>query len=209
MKKALLALTMLALANVATATSVDVASTGGVLTGSTSGLKLGLSTMVLFDISGQPPLVGNLGEITFFTSSLALGSLASSAVFNSGGAFEITGNGTMGIHLGPIFTGTFDGPVLWQIITLGNGTHQYQITGTLSGKWFNGSSVTGAFVGLTNNIGKGVFHNGQSVGFASMNVNLNGGGITRSVVPEPSSFLFMGTGLSALGFYARKFGLRR
>jgi hypothetical protein len=172
-------------------------------------LNLAGSTIVGFALSGNPIITGLLGKINFRTGALSLGSLASTAIFNGGGKFTIAGNGSNGIHAGTIFSGMFDGPVAWQIITLGNGTNEYKMTGTLIGTWFNGATVTGAFIGLTDNIGKSVFKNGQTVTLASLNVNLNGNLGKKGVVPEPSSLLFMGTGLSVLGFYARKYGIRR
>ena len=64
----------------------------------------------------------------------------------------ITGNGTNGFPNGPIFTGTFSGPnpVMWTLITLSNGTHQYTLIGAVSGTWYTGATVFGATTQLTN-----------------------------------------------------------
>jgi len=41
--------------------------------------------------------------------------------FAAGGSFVITGNGTDGIENGVIFSGAFNCPVAWTLITLGEG----------------------------------------------------------------------------------------
>jgi len=97
---------------------------------------------------------GDLGGITFSTAGLTSGNLQMSATFDAGGSFIVTGNGTGGIPNGQIFSGTFTGLVSWTLVTLANGTHNYMLSGSPSGTWYNGSTVYGATVQLTINTEK-------------------------------------------------------
>jgi hypothetical protein len=105
----------------------------------------------------------------------------------AGGMFEITGNGTNGIHNGAIFGGTFSGPVTWTMITLADGTHNYTLSGALTGTWFSGATVNGATVQLTINTGKNPFNG--SVSISSGNTNF------ITTVPEPGTLGLLVTGL--------------
>ena len=128
-----LLLLTLALPAVAFANSADFTNSGGTLSGSNSGLSLSGSTLIA--INGPPLglITGDFGSVTFSTGALATGSLQTEGTFAAGGSFVITGNGTDGIPNGVIFNGTFSGPVTWTLITLSNGTHNYTLTGALSG----------------------------------------------------------------------------
>jgi hypothetical protein len=75
-----------------------------------------------------------LGTVTFTTGSLLSGSLATNAVFNSGGSFTITGNGTNGVPNGVLFSGSFTSTVTWAYAsTLSNGSEVFDISGKVSG----------------------------------------------------------------------------
>jgi hypothetical protein len=78
-------------------------------------------------------LPGNLGTVTLTTGALISGTLQMGGTFAAGGSFTITGNGSDGLPNGTIFSGTFNAPVTWTLITLGNGTHNYTLTGTVIG----------------------------------------------------------------------------
>lgn len=197
-----LLLLTLALPVAAFANSVDFTNSGGTLSGSNSGLSLSGSTLIA--INGPPLglITGDLGSVTFSTGALATGSLQTGGTFAAGGSFVITGNGTDGIPNGVIFSGTFSGPVAWTLITLSNGTHNYTLTGALSGTWFTGASVVGATVQLTVNTGKGFFNGSTTL--SSGDTNISGNGLRTITTPEPASISLLGTGFICLAGLLRR-----
>ena len=184
------------------ANSVDLTNHGGSLTSSAGGLSLTGSTLVSIN-SSNGLLTGDLGTVAFSTGALASGSQQMGARYAAGGSFVITGNGSDGIEKGVIFSGTFNSPVALSLITLANGTHQYTLTGTVTGTWFTGASVEGATIQLTINTGKGFF-NGSST-LANGVTNLNGLGISvfPRTTPEPGSLGLLGTGLLGIALTLR------
>jgi hypothetical protein len=186
----LMALLAMALPLAAFAGSVDFTNSAGVLSGSTAGLTLGSSELIAVNgLNGLGLVTGGLGNLSFSTGALSSGSLQMGGTFASGGSFNITGNGTDGIPSGTIFKGSFSGPVTWTVIPLSNGTHNYELTGQISGTWFNGSTVYGATVQLTINTGKGFF---------SGSTNISSGDTNITTVPEPGTLGLLGTGLLGL-----------
>jgi hypothetical protein len=201
MKKILL-LAVLALAlptALLAGSSVDYTNSGGMLSGSSSGLTLSGSGLIAANgLNGGGLVTGNMGTVTFGTGALMSGSLAQGGMFAGGGWFTITGNGTNGIPNGTVFSGTFEGPVTWTLVTLSNGTHNYTLTSTggLSGMSGSGFRTVGATVQLTINTGRGFFDGSTTISSGDSNLAL--------VVPEPGSLGLLGTGLIGLGGVVRR-----
>jgi hypothetical protein len=188
----------LALPVAAFAGNVDFTNTGGTLAGTTAGLTLTGSTLTDVDGLGGGGLIqGNLGTVTFTTGMLMSGNLTTGGTFMAGGSFVITGNGTGGIPNGVIFSGTFSGPVTWTEVTTSgpNGSIYYTLTGSISGTWYNGQTVSGATTQITFNAGKNGFTG--SVGLAS-------GDTAITTVPELGTLGLLGTGLVGLAGLVRR-----
>lgn len=194
---ALVVLSCMFLPNLASASSADFSNSGGTLSGTNAGLTLTGSTLIaVTGFNGGGIVTGDLGTVAFTTGALSSGDLQMGATFASGGTFTISGNGTGGLPNGVIFSGTFSGSVTWTLATLANGTHNYTLTGVVTGT-MGGMNVNGVTVQLTINTGKG-FYSGSTL--------ISGGNTTiESSVPEPSTLVMFGTGgLSMLGMLRRK-----
>ncbi len=186
------------LSNLAYADSnTDFSNSGGTLSGTSAGLSLTGSTLI--SVTGYPGIgstTGNLGSLTFSTGALTSGSLQMGGTFAGGGAFMIDGNGTGGLTDGVLFSGSFSGPVTWTLTTLSNGTHNYTLTGVVTGT-MGGMSVNGVTVQLTINTGKGFFNGTTTIS--------GGDTAVMSSVQEHSTFALFGTGgLSLIGMLKRK-----
>lgn len=194
----LLTLLVLALPLAAFAGSnIDFTNSGGSLSGTNSGLTLGGSTLIAANGLGGGLITGNdLGTLSFSTGLLSSGTLQMGGTFAAGGAFSITGNGTSGIPNGTIFSGSFTGPVSWTLITLANGTHNYTLTGSLTGNWYTGTTISGATVQLTINTGRGYFNGETNISSGDTNFT--------TTVPEPGSLGLLGTGLIGIGGVIRR-----
>jgi hypothetical protein len=185
-------------------TQIDFTNSGGTLTGTTSGLSLSGSELISVNgMNGLGLVTGNLGTVSFSTGALTSGSLqgqlgpggtAAPSYFAGGGSFQITGNGTNGIPNTVIFNGSFSGPVSWTEVLLANNTYNYTLTGTISGTWYNGSTVYGATVQLTINTSK-PFDGTTTISSGDTNI---------AVVPEPGTLGLLGTGFVGLAGLLRR-----
>jgi len=193
----LLLLSCLMLPSLSFASSgTDFSNSGGTLSGTDAGLSLSGSLLIgVTGLNGNGLVTGDLGTVSFTTGALTSGSLDMGGTFGSGGAFEVDGNGTNGIPNGVLFSGSFSGTVTWTLTTLANGTHNYTLTGVVTGT-MGGVSVNGVSVQLTINTGKGFFDGSTTI---------SGGDTTVAAsVPEPSSLALFGTGAIVLAGAVRR-----
>jgi len=195
---ALSAILALALPLAAFANSIDTTNSGGTLTGSTGGMSLSGSLLIAVNgLNGLGLVTGNnLGSVSFTTGALTGGSLHMGGTFAAGGAFTIIGNGSSGIPNATIFSGSFSGPVTWTLVTLANGTHNYTLTGAVSGTLGSSFHTDGVTLQLTINTGRGFFNGSTTIS----------SGDTSMSVPEPGTLGLLGTGLVGIaGAMHRKF----
>jgi hypothetical protein len=187
-----LLLMTLALPVAALGSSVDFTNSGGTLSGGNAGLSLSGSTLIaVTGLNGMGLVTGNLGSVSLSTGSLSSGSLTMGGTFAAGGSFVITGNGTNGIPNLVIFNGSFSGPVTWALVNLSNGTHEYTLSGALTGTWYTGATANGATIQLTVPVGTGFFNGSATISSGDNNISV-------TVSPEPGSLTLVGTGLISL-----------
>jgi len=160
---------LLLLTGVAIGQSVDFNNFGGTLTGDASGLTASSQVFRITGLKGNSDTGATQATLSFTTGSLIDGSVQTGATFNGGGSFVIVSSGSAGNPPRTLFSGSFNGPVTWAMITFANGTHSYTLVGSLSGtlaKSLSSNSTvpaTGATVQLTLNTGVGYFSGVTSV----------------------------------------------
>lgn len=193
-----LAVLSLALPLSAFATGVDFGNNGGTLTGTSDTLSLSGSELTqVTGFNGMGLTQGSLGSVSFTTGALMSGNMMDGALFGPGGTFKIMGDGQGGLPNSVIFSGTFTGDTKWAPTgTVGvSDSIFYTLSGSISGTWYNGKTVTGATTQITFDTGKNGFMG---------SVSLGSGNTVFTVTPEPGTLGLLGTGLVGLAGIVRK-----
>jgi hypothetical protein len=182
--------------SVVASTTFDFANLGGTLSATTAGMSLSGSTLVAVSgLNGGGLITGDLGTVSFSTGPMVNGSLQMGGTFNDG-TFTVASNGFGQLGNGVVFSGSFNGPVTWILVTLANGTHNYVLTGVLSGT-IGGVNVEGVSVQLTINTGKGLFNGSTTLGSGDTS-------LSPTSVPEPPALGLFGIGIFGLAAAVRR-----
>jgi hypothetical protein len=209
---ATLALWLLGSLGASAQTSVTFLNNDGTITAS-GGNDLTLTGSTLAGISNlgmgydcpPPTCSGTVGLTTGHTMTSPAGSLTSNATFGPGGTFSVASN--TGPGGGFTFTGSFSSAT-WT--KSGSGaTEFWTFVGTIAngmltlntGQVF--TNINGATIDLTTLGGP------KPVG--GFNTWTDSGGTTTfpSPIPEPGTLTLMGSGLVGLGWFARRFRVRK
>ena len=124
------------------------------------------------------------------------GGAASSFIVTGGGAWIKTLTGTTSTHV-TLFSGSFVGPVNWQLLSIGphGWTYNFELTGTIRGQFWDGRTVNGTttqYITLYKN--QWAIDNKGNIGLGS----------THLLVPEPSTLGLLGTGLIGIAGTLRR-----
>ena len=139
------------------------------------------------DLSSSGPI---LARVEGFTNGILTPGTA-----RGGRSFATDGYGLNGIPHGMLFFGTFCGPLTWEITNLTNETHNYTLTGPVTGTTSR-QTTGGAASKLAISTGRGYFRGSPTVDVED--------GVRPASVPEPSTFALLGMGTFILAGELRR-----
>ena len=194
MRRALiLALVSLTLPMAAWADGIDLLNHFGSITISNAGITSKGSQ--LFQFNGVNA-GHSLGSVSFSTGALVSGSIQAGGIFSSAGSsFSVVGKGNGGQPKGVIFSGAFTGPITWTLVSQNGQNLTFQLTGTLVGQLYNGTTVSGTTTQLFRTtpaqLAQGIVH------ITSGQTHLTG-------VPEPGTLSLLGLGMLGIAHRTRR-----
>jgi|SRR5580658_2348604 hypothetical protein len=125
---------------------VNLTNESGSVTITDAGIATNWSELTGFSHTWRHAPPGHdLGSLSFSTGTLVSGSLFGGGIFSgTGSSFDVIGSGKYGVPKGSIFSGSFDGPIYWTLISHTGGNFVFDLSGELSGTLYNGRSIYGA-----------------------------------------------------------------
>jgi hypothetical protein len=167
------------------ASITNLTYTGGTITFNSSTQTLTMTSTITEIFCNSKEYVGDFGTITLTTGPLQSGSILGPATF-AGGTFTVTTDGADGLPNGTLLTATL-GTVRWH--ETGN-NNMFHLSAPFYGPIF----------------GKGNLHQ-FSTWMGGNTFNVDQGAAT--VIPEPTTFALLGTGMLAIIGAMRKFAPRQ
>jgi hypothetical protein len=110
-----------------------------------------------------PPKGHSLGLVIFSTGAMLTGSPQTGGTFSAtGSSFKLIGKGNYGEPKGTIFSGFFNSPITWTLISKNGANLVFKIHGDLTGQTYTGAMVTGetsqTIVSTEGQLAKGIGH---------------------------------------------------